>query len=191
MALPKKEPAPKAPLEQVRDIIDSQKPTMQNFEKGLQEKTTEQDAETPFEFTAIGTAFKTTCEAITSNNIPEYELRNLFEILPASLDGQVFDADFSMAEEVTMQLTVLKAVRDKVISHEGKLVSGQTVKDAKDLIQSSASLLQLLQKLRNEIINSDRLKAVEDAVITTLKGKDEEVLLEFMDNLRENLERIK
>lgn len=195
MALPKKkaesadeaQPIPEAPLI-VETPLETVAKTLASFEEDV---LTVDEATVPFPDSALGTAFSTVKKAIKDGAVPDYELRKMLDVLPNQTEGQQFDANFDLSQEITSQLQALKAIRDKIFSSDGRIKDGQTVRDAKDFMASSAQLLQVLQKSRAELINTERLQAVEEATIEAIRGLDDEVINEFLNILGEKLERIK
>lgn len=183
----KRTPVPKsADEEQTTTVkLEDIPATMQDFETSLTN-----DSLAPFTVSALGTAFETVVTAIKDELIPSYELRKILDVLPAQESVQGFDANFDMGKEITNQLQALQAVRNKIFSSDGRIKEGQTVKDAKDFMASSASLLQLLQKSKSELINLERLQAIEEAVIDALKELGDDATELFLKKLEERLERI-
>ncbi len=178
-------PAPTTLSEIPSNMLDDH-PSMKDFEADLGD-----DKLAPFAVSALGTAFETVVTAIQGHFIPDYELRKLLDVLPAQEDSQEFGADFDMSQELTNQLQALQAVRNKIFSSDGRLAEGQTIKEAKDFMSSSATLLQLLQKSKSEFINIERLQAIEEATIDTIKELGEDKTKLFLNNLKDRLEKIK
>lgn len=179
MTLPKKDTTPPPPKEEPTS-------SLHDFEDHLQGM----DSHAPFEFSALGTAFNTVMTAVEQKKIPDYELRKLLDVLPNRQDTQDFGANFDLAEEITFQLQALTAVRENIFSQDGRIRDGKTIKDAKEFLTSSTSLLQLLQKSRNELINADRMQAMEEAIIETLNEQTDEIKEAFMSKFESRLEKI-
>lgn len=189
MALKKKKlnSAEKAPLEEeAEQPLEQVANTLRSFEEGLTE-----DEMAPFSVSALGLAFNTVVEAVKKNVIPNYELVKLLDELPNQKDTQEFDASFDLSQEINGQLNALQSIRNQIFSSDGRIRDGQTVKDAKDFMASSSQLLQMLQKSRAELINTERLQAVEEATIETLRelGEmiDEDLIKRFLEALESKL----
>jgi len=178
-------PAPLA-ISDVPSNMPEESPSMKSFEEDISD-----DAKAPFAISALGTAFETVVVAVREGFIPDYEMRKLLDVLPAQESAQEFGADFDMSAELSNQLNALQAVRNKIFSVDGRLADGQTIKDAKDFMSSSSALLQLLHKSKAELINIERLQAVEEATIETIKELGEDKTKLFLKNLHERLERIR
>jgi len=209
MPLAKRKPidAPeKLPLEQVAEAMAAHAKTpgtetgipastkapassMHAFEADLNE--TKQDDFAPFSVSALGLAFDTVVQAIKRDAIPEYELVKILDVLPIQADTQEFDSEFDLSQELTNQLKALQSIRDRIFSSDGRIKEGSSVKEAKDFMSSSGSLLQMLQKSRSELINIDRMQAIEEATIDTMRELGEDVIDDFSARLKEKLDRIK
>jgi len=174
-------PDPKeTPMQQVESAMHA-------FDDGISEAD---DALAPFSVSALGTAFETVVRAIENNFIPEYEIRKILDVLPVQQESQNFDANFDLSHEISTQLVALKSIRNKIFASDGQIKEGQTVRDAKDFMASSSQLLQMLQKSRAELINTERLQAIEEATIECIKELDEDAVKDFLANLKEKLDRI-
>lgn len=105
-------------------------------------------------------------------------------ILPANArrnrdDAPSFGEKFDMLEEVEAQIRLIREMRENVYDDDGNL----DVKLAKDTASSATSLLSLLNKLHEEIVNRRRLQEIEDALVESLRDAPEEVRARFFENL--------
>jgi len=188
MALAKK----KTPLEEVAEVIPTTpepSSSMHAFEEELNESKADDFA--PFSVSALGLAFNTVVDAIKRDAIPNYELVKILDVLPVQESTQEFDAEFDLAEEISGQLRTLKTIKNSIFSTDGRIKEGSSVKEAKDFMASSSQLLQMLQKAKAELINIDRMQAIEEATIETLRDLDENIIEEFGRILKEKLDRIR
>ena len=100
----------------------------------------------------------------------------------------VYGAGFDLASEVEQQILAVRAARDHVMTRDGRLKSGFSSRDAKDLVTAGSTLLQSLMKHHAEIMNIERMRALEQAVIETLKKADPEIAKSVISKLEERLQ---
>lgn len=103
---------------------------------------------------------------------------------PASFPG----LDFDLLEEVKEQLKVIRLMRAATVDTSRGTI--ESVKEAKEVVSSSTSLLSLLTKLYGDIYNMSRLRAIELATVETIKEQGEEVYGSFLEKLHRHLEAV-
>ena len=98
-----------------------------------------------------------------------------------------YDASFDLSEEVGAQVMAVRAIRDEVF-RDGKIRGEVTLREAKEVIASGSALLTTLSKHHADIVNMDRLRALEGSVIEALQEQDEDFKEKVMALLEEKLE---
>jgi hypothetical protein len=104
----------------------------------------------------------------------------------SSSDEIVGGGDFDLHREVVDQLQAVKALRKAAISTDGTLEVG--IREAKESLAATTSLLTLLTKLQGEIYNQDRIRRVQKITIEVLQEVAPEVRDRFITLLEERLE---
>lgn len=100
-------------------------------------------------------------------------------------DGEDEGVDFDLHKEVVDQLNAVKHLRKAAMNSDGTLVSG--IREAKETLSATTSLLTLLTKLQGEIYNSDRVRTIQKITIETLKDVDPVLQDKFITLLEERL----
>lgn len=124
--------------------------------------------------------------------LTEEETRNLICILQDYMPSDVaYGADFDLAAEVSHQLTAIRAMRRKVMTDSGLPMDDVTARDLKEVATASNTLLGTLLKAHEKIMNFERLRAVEKAVVTTLKTLPQDIQDMYLERLDTELQAIK
>jgi ABC-type amino acid transport substrate-binding protein len=105
----------------------------------------------------------------------------------ASGAGNPYGADFDLAQEVGEQIKAVRAVRQQVMTADGSVAEGMTPRDMKEVVTSGTTLLGSLMKFHKEVINMDRLRKLEQAVIDVLMEEDEDLKNRVLAKLEERL----
>lgn len=103
--------------------------------------------------------------------------------------GQAYGADFDVSSEIGEQITVVKAMRARLIDEEGRLTARFSAKEAKEILGASNALNQTIMKFQKEITNFQRLIMVENAVKAALDTLPREAQEAFLASLNEQLEQ--
>jgi len=93
--------------------------------------------------------------------------------------------DFDLHKEVVDQLNAVKHLRKAAMNSDGTLVAG--IREAKETLSATTSLLTLLTKLQGDIYNSDRVRTIQKITIETLKEVDPTLQEKFILLLEERL----
>jgi len=101
----------------------------------------------------------------------------------------VYDANFSLAEELQAQISAVRAVREKIMVN-GRLADTTTTREAKEVISSGSTLLGTLMKYHEKVVNMERLRLLEVSVIEALQEVDETLRDKVMELLEVKLERL-
>lgn len=101
-----------------------------------------------------------------------------------------YDADFDIASEISQQLQMVKALREKIMV-KGDLVAGVTVTEAQKVVTTCGSVISNLMRNHEKIQSMERHRAMEAAVVDALKELDNDELTEtYFTLLRDKLEQI-
>lgn len=107
--------------------------------------------------------------------LTEDQLVNLHAILQHYLPEKVrYGADFDFGAEITAQITAVRAMRLKVMTPQGTLQEGITVREAKEVVGSCTTLLTTLMKHHPTIQNFERQRALEQATVRAIKTLPED-----------------
>lgn len=98
-----------------------------------------------------------------------------------------YGADFDLAQEVGEQIKAVRAIRQQVMNTDGSVAEGMTPRDMKEVVSSGTTLLSSLMKFHKEVINMDRLRKLEQAIIDVLMEEDEDLKNRVVAKLEERL----
>lgn len=124
-------------------------------------------------------ALKTRLEYL--NPIDQRELKRLLTI-ELGEDGDDFDHDFDLKEEINAQLRMLRTMRSRA---ERENIS---TRELKETLTASSSLITMLIKEQEKVVNIDRLRTVERAVVEAIKDQPHEVQEAFLSFLEGKLD---
>jgi len=104
---------------------------------------------------------------------------------PSSLYG----ADFDLTNEINTQLKTVKALRQAILTEDGQIRDGMTTKDVTELNRVSTNLTNLLMKHHKEVVNMERMRAIEESVLSVvMTWPDTDERQKFIKALEEALE---
>lgn len=98
------------------------------------------------------------------------------ELTQPKEDGPEYSADFSIAEEISLQLAAVQAMRSHIFP-DGRMRSDTNIREAKDVLTTCNQMIKTLMESHGRIMNMERMRAVESATV--------EVLIELGDDLKE------
>lgn len=101
--------------------------------------------------------------------------------------GQAYGADFDVSQEIGEQITVVKAMRARLIDADGRLTARFSAKEAKEILGASNALNQTIMKFQKEITNFQRLIMVENAVKSALDTLPREAQEKYLEVLTQQL----
>lgn len=99
-----------------------------------------------------------------------------------------YGAEFDLAEEVEQQIKAVRAIRANVFDSNGNLRSSVSSREAKEIISTGSTMLGTLMKYHEKVMNMERLRKLEQAVIEALMDADEAFKDKVMENLEQKLE---
>ena len=99
-----------------------------------------------------------------------------------------YDASFDLGSEVSAQIKAVRAIRSYVFDAKGNIRDGITSREAKEVISSGSTMLASLMKYHKDVMNMDRLRMLEQAVVEALQEYDPELREQVLKTLEEKLE---
>ena len=101
--------------------------------------------------------------------------------------GEDFDSEFNLREELATQLRMVRAVRSSILNANGHVKEDTTVSEVKSVLDASMRLAQILSKANKEIVNIERLQAVEAAFLEVISSFDDDRQKEFVEVLEKRM----
>ncbi len=96
------------------------------------------------------------------------ELPQYCHELPENFTKPIYTANFDLMQELDTQLKTVRALRNAILTETNELREGMTTKDVMELNRTSTNLTNLLMKHHKDVVNMDRLRAVEEAVLSVI-----------------------
>ena len=126
-----------------------------------------------------------------SGELTDEQVFKLWGILQGRSDAAIsYGPDFDIREEIERQLVAVRAMRDAVITPGGQVRPGTQIREIKEVVTASSTLLTTLMKVHEKVMSFDRSRAIEEAVTTTMQKLPDEERKAFFAVLEENLARI-
>jgi hypothetical protein len=130
-----------------------------------------------------------TIEAM-SEELSEEDIARLWAVLAGRADQLVeYGADFDLRKEVQMQILAVRAMRDAIMPG-GRMRQGVPAREMKEVVTASSTLLNTLLKTHKDVMSFDRQRAIEEAVITSVRTLSEDQQRAFFAAMEENLSAI-
>lgn len=106
---------------------------------------------------------------------------------PSAGSGASYGAEYDIKVEIEGLIAAVRAMQDTVMQN-GRIRSGITPKEMKDVVHSSASLISLLVKAHEKFLGFDRMRTLEMTTIEVLRDLGgEEVAERFVEMMEERL----
>jgi len=102
-----------------------------------------------------------------------------------------FDEDYDVRDELHVMMQMVQAVRSSVLTSDNRIARDTTVVEIKAILDTSMRLTALLSKSNKEIINMDRIKAVEAAFLSVINDLPTEIQKEYVENLEHRMKLMK
>ncbi len=136
--------------------------------------------------TNLAKAFEEVLLAIQSGTAPDHLTKELAIVLPSDVLDD-YDETFDMKREIGIQMNMIKGLRHSVFKPNGRLEPGVEFKDAKYVLESSNKMISVLMNHQKQLINVERMQAVEASVIDVLDTMPPEHKSLFLEKLKEKL----
>lgn len=151
---------------------------------------------------ALVDAVNTVAEAAANQILSHQQVMLLADVLPhgypdqfstkgaRAVDDPNYGADFDLAKEMNEQIRVVRALRNMLTDEDGNIVKGTSPREAKELISTSGTMLQNLMKFHDKIMNTDRMRMIEQATIAAVKTMPVDQQEIFYSHLEKSLSKI-
>lgn len=93
--------------------------------------------------------------------------------------------DLDLHAEVVEQFKAVRALRREAVGADGTVNAG--LREAKDALSASTSLLSLLTKLQSDIYGADRVRTLQRVTMELLKQMDPKLQEQFISKLEAEL----
>lgn len=126
-------------------------------------------------------------------HLPEEQVKQLLDLLssrlPESLsDDRIYGANYDIKEEVENLIKSVRALQNTVMDDSGRIRSGITPKEMREVVTSTSTLMTLLMKSHEKLLSMDRIRALEQATVETLRQLGgEEVVIRFIETMESYL----
>lgn len=94
--------------------------------------------------------------------------------------------DFDLKHEVMQQMEAVRALRERATDPLGPPIS---IKETKEALSATTSLLTLLTKINGEVYNQDRIRLLQVATIEVLRELSPVLQAKFVNLLEERLKK--
>lgn len=129
----------------------------------------------------------------TLPHLTQEQLRILIGKLPVDLmdeaGGQAYDANFSVADELTLQIQAVKALRQHVFPN-GRFNQDGSVREAKEVLTTCNQMIRTLMDSHERIMNLERMRAIEAATLEALAEVSDDMKEQFLVRLEKKLAEI-
>lgn len=99
----------------------------------------------------------------------------------------IFDEEYDMRDELHTMMQMVQAVRSSILTSDNRIARDTTVQEVKAVLDASMRLTQLLNKSNKEIINMDRIRAIEAAFLEVIGDLPEDKQKQYVDNLEHRM----
>lgn len=130
------------------------------------------------------------CAALDSGDMAE----GLVEVLNHSLSPYQevsFDEAFNIRDELITQMKMVKAVRKELLDPNGSIKKGTTTSEVKSILDASMRLANQLNVVNKDLINQERMQAVESAFMDVLNTFPQALQLEYVGHLEKRMKALK
>lgn len=105
---------------------------------------------------------------LSENKLSEAHINALVDALPIDAFDNDYDEKFNLREELNCQIQVVRGLRKEIFSKNGSLKEGHGVDDATRVLNASRDLLKLLQTQHEELVNYERIQAIETSFLDVI-----------------------
>jgi hypothetical protein len=111
------------------------------------------------------------------------------ELVPIADRDVTYGAEYDMTSEVEGLIQSVRAMRSSVMTEDGRMRTDVTPREMKDVVTATSSLMNLLMKSHEKLMDFDRQRALEQATIDTIREMGgEEIVSQFVENMAARLE---
>lgn len=130
-------------------------------------------------------------------HLKEPQLKRLFELIqshpdrPSEAIAPQYGADYDLTGEVDTLIMAVRALRQSVMTDDGRLIDGTTAKEMREMVTASSNLLQFLMKAHEKLMSFERQRVLERTVSEVLlEIGGEETVNRFVKSVEERLANI-
>jgi len=141
------------------------------------------------------------CQRVLFNLLPTFgpvQLRMIRGAINQQLDdlgepdgeapvGQLYGPAYDIKLEIDGLIQAVRAMQNSVMEN-GRIRTGITPKEMREVVQSTTSLMSLLMKAHEKLLSLDRVRAIEQATISVLRELGDDAMVErFVAALEQEL----
>lgn len=109
----------------------------------------------------------------------------------AAAEQNMYDSNFSIADEINELLITSRAMRRSVMTDSGEIQADISTREVKEVLSSSTTLINSLMKSHEKVMSMERFRSVEAATIETLLEVGDQGLVDkFVEILTTKLDVI-
>ena len=98
-----------------------------------------------------------------------------------------FGEDYDLREELVVQMRLVQAVRTSILDSRGRIRDDTTVTEVKSVLDASRSLADMLNKVNKDLVNQERIQAVEASFMTTIEGMPKQQQIIYIEELERRM----
>lgn len=126
---------------------------------------------------------------LRENKLSKELINKLCAALPLELMQEDYSENFNLRDELSCQIQVVRGLRKEIFYANGALKPEYGVDDASRVLNASRDLLKLLQSQHEELVNYERIQAIETAFLDTIAGMPLQEQERYRDSLALYLEQ--
>ena len=108
--------------------------------------------------------------------------------VPIGVDNIAYGADYDIKIEVENLIQAVRAMKSTVMTEGGQIKSGVTPAEMRQVVTSTTSLMTLLMKSHEQLMNFDRQRILEQCTVDTLRELGgEEIVTSFVKMMEDRL----
>lgn len=126
-----------------------------------------------------------------TDSFPPHLLEKLIRVMPVIDSGTaiVYDDQFDIRSEITMQLRFVAALRDEMFTNDGKMKEGFNKEDIKYVLDASKELRKSLDEAHGKYLSYERVQGIIKAFTDTITGlEDDDLRLKLLSALKDSLD---
>ena len=116
---------------------------------------------------------------------------SLLELIPDQRGNSAYGASYDLKQEIQGLIDAVRALQNSVM-HDGKMRQDVTPREMKEVVTSTAQLMNLLMKYHRELLSMDRMRALEQATVEVLQELSdrhgEQIVSTFVKMMEDRLE---
>lgn len=98
-----------------------------------------------------------------------------------------FDEEFNVRDELVTQMKLVRSIRISLLKPGGALKDDTTVTEVKSVLDASMRLSDMLNKVNKDLVNQERIRAVEAAFMDVIGDMDKAVQIAYVESLEKRM----